>query len=202
MTLSLDSWRSKSYPKGWMGVSLVRDMTETNLQSTDAGEGQAHMRYTHYAQRAKKEGFPNVSKLFTAVSFAELVHAGNHYRNIGSKGDAVTVSKAIFGTRKTTEDLQAGKDGETFEIKEMYPAYKKVAEFQVEKAAETSFTWALEAEKIHASLYEKAKQSVDRGKDIDLGSIQICTVCGYTVKGEAPDRCPICSAPKEKFKAF
>lgn len=181
---------------------MVRDMTETNLRSAYAAESQAHMRYTHYAQRAKKEGFPNVSRLFTAVAFAELVHAGNHYRNIGSKGDSVTVSKAIFGTRNTTEDLQAGKDGENFEIKEMYPAYKKVAEFQGEKAAETSFTWALEAEKIHESLYEKAKQSVDRGKDVDLGSIQICTVCGYTVEGEAPDRCPICSALKEKFKAF
>jgi rubrerythrin len=177
-------------------------MTETNLRSAYAGESQAHMRYSHYAKRAKKEGFPNVSRLFTAVAFAELVHAGNHYRNIGSKGDAVTVSKAIFGTRSTSEDLQAGIDGENFEIEEMYPAYKKVAEFQKEKAAETSFTWALKAEKIHASLYQKAKQAVDRGKDVDLGPIQICTVCGYTVEGETPERCPICSALKEKFKTF
>lgn len=143
-----------------------------------------------------------MSRLFTAVAFAEMVHAGNHYKNIGSKGDAGTVSKAIFGTRSTSEDLKAGIDGETFEIKEMYPSYKKVAEFQGEKAAEISFTWALEAEKIHASLYEKAKQAVDRGKDVDLGPIQICTVCGYTVEGEAPGKCPICNALRDKFKTF
>jgi rubrerythrin len=184
------------------GEILVREMTETNLRSAFAGESQAHMRYAIYAERAKNEGYPNVSRLFTAIAFAELVHARNHYRNIGSKGDATTVSKAAFGTRNTTEDLQAGIDGENFEIKEMYPAFKKVAEFQGEKAAEISFTWALEAEKIHAGLYQKAKQAVDRGKDVDLGPIQICTVCGYTAEGEAPERCPICGALKEKFKAF
>ncbi len=78
---------------------LVRDMTETNLRSAYAGESQARMRYMIYAKRAKDKGYPNVSRLFTAVAFAELDHAGNHYRNIGSKVDAVTVSKAIFGTR-------------------------------------------------------------------------------------------------------
>ncbi len=84
----------------------------------------------------------------------------------------------------------------------MYPAYKIVAEAQGEKGAETSFTWALEAEKIHASLYQKAKQAVDRGEDVDLAPVQICEACGYTVEGDAPERCPICKAPKEKFKSF
>ena len=181
---------------------MVRDMTETNLRNAYAGESQAHMRYAVYAKRAENEGFPNVTRLFTAAAFAERVHAGNHYGNIVSKGDAVTMSKAVFGTRRTSEDLQAGVDGETFEINEMYPVYKKVAEFQGEKGAEASFNWAWEAEKIHASLYREAKQAVDRGKDVDLGSIQICSVCGYTVEGEAPDRCPICNALRNRFKTF
>ena len=84
----------------------------------------------------------------------------------------------------------------------MYPAYKAVAQLQGERAAETSFTWALEAEKIHASLYRKAKQVVDQGKDVDLGPIQNCSVCGYTVEGDAPDKCPICKASKDRFKTF
>jgi len=190
-------------PKAAAGSEgLVREMTEPNLRSAYAGESQAHMRYLIYAERAKEGGYSNVSRLFTAVAFAEQAHARNHYRNIISKGDAVTVSKAVFGTRNTSEDLQAGIDGEHFEINEMYPTYKHIAEFQGEKAAEISFTWALEAEKIHASLYEKAKQAVDRGEDVDLGPIQICTICGYTVEGEALARCPICGALKNKFKAF
>lgn len=181
---------------------MVKEITETNLRSAYAGESQAHMRYAIYAERAKLEGFPNVARLFNAVAFAERVHAGNHYRNIASKGGALTVSAAVFGTRNTSEDLQAGIDGETFEINEMYPAYKTVAQMQGERSAEISFTWALEAEKIHASLYQKAKQAVDKGKDVALGTIQVCSVCGFTVEGDAPDKCPICKAAKNRFRAF
>ncbi len=179
----------------------VRGMTETNLKSAYAGESQANMRYTVYAKRAAEKEYSNVARLFTAVASAERIHASNHYRNIMSKGGSVTVSMAVFVTRNTSEDLQAGIDGETFEINEMYPAYKNVAEFQGEKGAETSFTWALEAEKIHFTLYQKAKQAVDQGEDVDLGPIQICQVCGYTVEGDAPERCPLCKARKEKFKS-
>jgi rubrerythrin len=113
----------------------VREMTEANLKSAYAGESQANMRYTIYAKKATEEGYPNIARLFTAVAFAEQVHASNHYRNIMSKGGSVTVSTAVFGSRTTSENLQAGIDGETFEINEMYPAYKKVAEFQGEKGA-------------------------------------------------------------------
>lgn len=177
-------------------------MTEANLKSAYAGESQAHMRYSIYANRAKEEKYPNAARLFTAVAHAEQVHATNHYKNIGSKGGSITVAMAAFGTRSTSEDLQAAIDGETFEIEEMYPTYKTVAESQGEKSAEISFTSALEAEKIHVQLYRKAKQAIDQGKDVDLGPIQICGICGYTVEGDAPERCPICNAPKDRFKSF
>lgn len=180
---------------------MVRKMTETNLRSAYGGESQAHMRYMTFAERAK-EKFPNVARLFTAIAFAEQVHANNHFMNIVSKGAATVVSEAVFGSKNTSEDLQAGVDGETFEIEEMYPTYLEIAKFQGEKGAEISFRYALEAEKIHKAMYEKAKQTVDTGKDIKLGSIQICTVCGHTVEGNAPDKCPICNAPKSKFKTF
>ena len=63
-------------------------MTEHHLRSAYAGESQAHMRYAIYAERARKAGFPNVARLFTAIAAAEKVHARNHYRNIGSPGAA------------------------------------------------------------------------------------------------------------------
>jgi len=85
------------------------------------------MRYTIYSDRAKKEGLPNVARLFTAIAFAE---------------------------------------------------------------------------KVQLTLYKKAKEAVIQGKDTDLGKIQIYTVCGFTVEGDAPERCPICQAKKEMFKAF
>ncbi len=118
---------------------MAKEMTETNLRSVYAEEGQAHMRYLIYSERAEKNKFPNVVRLFQATSFAEKFHAGNHYRIIKSRGEAVTISGAIFGTTNTYEDLQAGIDGETFEVNEMYPTYIAVANLQDEKAAANSF---------------------------------------------------------------
>ena len=41
----------------------------------------------------------------------------------------------------------------------------------------------------------------DAGEESDLpeGNIHVCPVCGNTVKGEAPDTCPICGVPRDSF---
>jgi rubrerythrin len=143
-----------------------------------------------------------IAKLFKAVAHAEMIHASNHFNNIRDKGDAVTVSVAGFGSKTTSEDLQVGIDGETFEVEEMYPSYLEVTHTKKEYTAEVSFRYAWEAEKTHAELYERAKDIVDAGSDIDLGPIGVCKVCGYTIEGEAPDNCPICKAKKDTFSFY
>ncbi len=30
----------------------------------------------------------------------------------------------------------------------------------------------------------------------------VCTICGYVCEGNAPENCPVCKAPREKFKAI
>ncbi len=181
----------------------MKKMTETDLRNAFAGESQAHIRYMIFSEKAKDEGFPNVARLFRAISYAERVHATNHYKVLGSLiGDFATSAAAPFGLSGTSENLQTSIDGETFEVEEMYPVYKATAVLQGERGAEVSFDWALQAEKIHAALFSEAKQTVDRGEDPSLRLIQICGVCGYTVEGDAPDRCPICKAKKDKFKEF
>ncbi len=84
----------------------------------------------------------------------------------------------------------------------MYPAYKEKAVKENMKDAEQSFYYALEAEKRHIELFEDAKEEADQGRDLEIGKIHICGVCGYTGKDEAPDNCPICGAGKEMFKTF
>lgn len=167
----------------------MHDMTEGNLKAAFAGESQAHMRYLAFADKAEREGFPNVARLFRAVSFAEQAHATGHLRTLG-------------GISSTVENLAEAIGGENYEVDEMYPAFIAVAELQAEKQAIRSMSYALEAEKIHAAMYQEARQSVQAGQDVKVGTIQICEVCGYTVEGDAPDRCPLCNAPKDKFRAF
>ncbi|HQQ18073.1 MAG TPA: rubrerythrin family protein [Fervidobacterium sp.] len=167
----------------------MRDMTKKFLEDAFAGESMAHMKYLIFADEAEKKGLKNLSNLFKAISYAEFVHARNHFRALKKLGD-------------TPDNIQSCIDGETFEIEEMYPVYNEVAKFQGEKEAQITTHGALEAEKIHAEMYKKALTLVNEGKDYDADKIFICSVCGYTVEDEAPEKCPVCGAPKSAFLEF
>ncbi len=181
----------------------MNDMTAANLRSAYGGESMAHMRYRTWGAKAEEDGFPNVARLFKAIAFAEEVHANNHFRELkDEKGDFLVTSMAGFGLGSTSENLQGAIDGENFEIEQMYPAYIAVAKEQNEKGGLLSFHYAVEAEKIHSAMFTAAKEAVDSGKDMELGDVQICTVCGHTVDGPIPDICPICGVNHEKFVTF
>lgn len=181
----------------------MHDMTVQNLRSAFGGESMAHMRYKIWGAKAEAEGFPNVARLFRAISVAEEVHAGGHFRTMRRAGGAAAVdAMAGFGLGGTAQNLQGAIEGETFEVKEMYPAYLSTAQLQGERAAERSFRYALEAEKTHAAMYKAAKDAVDAGRDLNLGPVRVCMVCGHTVEGEAPEICPICNTRKDKFVTF
>lgn len=167
----------------------MRAMTEANLEAAFAGESQAHMKYAISADKAEKEGYPGVARLFRAISYAEQVHATNHLRELGGIGDTVA-------------NLEAAFNGENYENTEMYPAFDAVARLQEEKGAIRSIHYALEAEKIHEAMYTGARESVVAGEDIKSAPVFVCPVCGHTVIGEAPDKCPICGVPKDKYREF
>lgn len=178
-------------------------MTAANLRSAFGGESMAHMRYLIWGDLAEKDGFPDVARLFRAISRAEQVHATNHFDTLqDEKGDYLVPSYAGFGIGGTSENLEGAIAGEEFEIEEMYPAYMATAKEQEERSARISFYYAVSAEKIHAEMFRKAKESVDAGKDLELDKVQICLVCGHTVEGDAPEKCPICAASKDKYIAF
>jgi rubrerythrin len=164
-------------------------MTEDNVKAAFAGESQAHMKYLAFAAAAEKESLANIARLFRAASYSEQVHATNH---LGT----------LKGVGKTAANLQGAIDGETFEVNEMYPAYIATGNEQEEKVAVVWFNAALQAEKVHAGLYKKAKDKADSGQDLGFFPLHVCGQCGFTVEGEAPDRCPVCGAPKEKFVRF
>ena len=167
----------------------MKEMTRENLQAALAGESQAHIKYLAFSQRAQKEGKANIARLFQAIAFAEQVHAINHLRELKGIGDTVA-------------NLEAAIGGETFEVEEMYAAYLAVAEEQGEKGAQRSMNYAIQAEEIHAGMYGDALEAARAGQDIEIGTVYICPVCGFTHIGEPPDRCPVCNAKKDRFHAF
>lgn len=161
--------------------------TTDNLQAAFAGESQANRKYLAFAAKAEAEGRPQIAKLFRAVAAAETVHAHAHLRVMKGVGD-------------TKQNLQAAIAGEGYEFEEMYPKFVQEAETEANKGALNSFRNAMAVEKTHYGLYSEALEALNAGKDLEKAAIYVCDVCGHTAVGEAPDKCPVCGAPKSKFK--
>jgi len=178
-------------------------MTADFLHSAYGGESMAHMRYLIWGEIAQKEGFPNIAKLFEAISYAEKVHATNHFHEIdGDSSDATVTAGGIFGTGRTVDNLQGAINGELHEVEQMYPVYLHTAQFQNEAGAQRSFHFALEAEKIHAKLFQQARDAAKEGKDIELEAVYICPVCGHTILDGEPEKCPVCGVKKGMYHKY
>jgi rubrerythrin len=160
------------------------DKTTQNLKEAFAGESQANRRYLAFAEKADREGYPQVARLFRAAAEAETVHALNHLRALKAIGD-------------TSANLKEAMAGEVAEFEKMYPPMVAAAQAEGNKDAERTFTFANAVEKIHAQLFKKALDTMDKK---ELKDIYVCSVCGYTVEGDPPDNCPVCKALKKLFK--
>ncbi len=161
--------------------------TEENLQSAFAGESQANRRYLFFADKAEKEGYPQAARLFRAAAEAETIHARNHLA-------------AMDGVGSTRDNLMAGAIGEHYEFTRMYPPFIEQAEAEDNKRAQRSFEYANEVEQIHHKHFEEAIKAFDAGQQLKDELYFVCPVCGNTVAGEAPEKCPICGAPGSSFK--
>jgi len=160
--------------------------TVGNLQEAFAGESQANRKYLAFAKKADQDGYPQVAKLFRAAAAAETVHAHAHLR-------------VLNGVKDTATNLEAAIAGEGFEFQKMYPKFLEEAKAEGDKKAEVSFRNALAVEEIHYDLYRAALAAVKAGKDTAATAVYVCDVCGNTVYGGAPDKCPVCGAAKARF---
>lgn len=159
-----------------------------NLETAFAGESQANRKYLFFAEQADKEGHRQIARLFHAAAEAETVHARKHF----------TVLEGIGSTR---DNLQAAIGGEHYEFTKMYPEFIEQAEVEGESKARTSFDLANQVEKVHHGLFKAALDMLEKKQAPEDKTFYVCQVCGYTVEGEAPDKCPICGADRKMFKA-
>ena len=161
--------------------------TEDNLQEAFSGESKANRRYLFFAEKAEKEGYPQVARLFRAVAEAETIHARNH----------LNAMDAIGSTR---DNLLAAVIGEHQEFTSMYPNFIGKAEEEKNERAKRTFNLANEVEKIHHDYFEAAMEAVKEKKQPEDNTYCVCQVCGNTVTGEPPEKCPVCGAPATAFK--
>ncbi|MEN6610158.1 MAG: rubrerythrin family protein [Methanoregulaceae archaeon] len=162
--------------------------TKENAMEAFAGESQANRKYQAFSEKAEKEGFRNVAKLFKAASEAEAIHAKKLLVVLGAIG-------------KTEENLVGSVAGETHEFTEMYPGFMKTADAEKKPEAVLAFTHAMKAEQVHAGLYAKALEAVKAGKDLAAADkVFLCPICGNIEFGKAPERCPICGVLGKQFR--
>lgn len=158
---------------------------EEGLKEAFAGESQANRKYLAYAKKADEEGYRQVARMFRAAAAAETVHAHNHLM-------------ALNGVGTTEENLKDAITGETHEFKTMYPEMLESAKAENNADAKRSFHYANEVEKVHAKLYQGLLDNL--GKTQKEFSYWVCPVCGFTAAEHAPDKCPVCGTPGDKFE--
>jgi rubrerythrin len=165
-------------------VSTVKGTrTLNNLKAGFVAESQAHLRNLAFAMKAEQEGYPQVAKLFRAIAEAEAVHAFNHLRLLA----------AVSGTQ---DNLESGFERENLAAS-TYPQFIREANEEGNTSVATVLTYSRDVEKGHAQLYRKALAHMMAETETEY---YVCQVCGYVSDGVLPDECPICGAPKEKFR--
>ncbi len=157
--------------------------TQDNLYEAFVGEAKAAVRLTAFARKAEEEEYEAIAKLFRAVSASESVHAYNNLRLLKEIKDTETnLQEALASEQKIA---QVG-----------YSKFIAEAEAEGNGAAATMFSYARDVEDRHAKLYEMALQHLVAD---EVPRYFVCSVCGYVADGAAPDKCPICGAPEDKF---
>lgn len=150
------------------------------------GESKAYVRNLAFSQRAREEGYPQVAALFAAVAEAERVHAAEMLPYLaGEIGDTEANLQAAF-----EHELQARQDH--------YPPIMKAAFDAGRQDLAYALVRARDVEERHAKLYKDALDALVAEREV---AYHVCQVCGYVFEGDTPDHCPVCRAPRDKFKA-
>jgi rubrerythrin len=186
-------------------MELKGSKTEKNLLAAFAGESQARTRYTFFASVAKKEGYEQISAIFTETSDNEKEHAQLFFKHL--KGGMVEITAAypagVIGT--TAENLLAAAEGEKLEWGTLYPNFAEIAEKEGFANVARTFRNVAKVEASHERRYRKllenVKQSIVFKRDKPV--MWKCRNCGYIFEGkEAPEKCPVCDHPKSYYELW
>ena len=184
-------------------AKLKGTQTEKNLLTAFSGESQARNRYTYFASKAKKEGYVQISEIFTETANQEKEHAKRLFKFL--EGGEVEITGAfpagVIGT--TLENLKDSAAGEHYEQTVMYPEFAKTAREEGFDSLAEVFEAIAVAEKQHEKRYAELAANIEAGTVFkrDEKVTWRCRNCGYLHEGnEAPDMCPACDHPQAHFE--
>jgi rubrerythrin len=174
--------------------------TVDNLKAAIIGESTASAKYLAYSKKAKEEGLGKIALLFEAASKSENIHANNHRSVLEQLGIKMEKVNPKFEVKSTKENLQDAINGESYEVATMYPDFIKAANDGNVTLAVISFNYAFQTEKKHKDLYKDALDKLNSKTVNSMPSnYYVCSTCGNTYAGQAPNRCGISMTPKDRF---
>ena len=186
-----------------MAKSVKGTQTEKNLLTSFAGESQARMRYTYFASVAKKEGYEQISAIFTETADQEKEHAKRMFKWLEGGMVEITASYPAGVIGKTLDNLKAAAAGEHEEWSLDYPHFAEVADKEGFPEIAMMYRAISVAEKGHEERYAAFVKNIEEGKvfEKDTETTWQCRNCGYIHTGtEAPELCPACAHPKAHFE--
>lgn len=183
--------------------SLKGTQTEKNILTAFSGESQARNRYTYFASKAKKEGYVQISDIFTETANQEKEHAKRLFKFL--EGGEVEISgmfpAGVIGS--TLENLKESASGENYEHTEMYPGFAKIARKEGFDTIADVFEAIAVAEKQHEKRYVDLAANIEAGRVFkrDETTTWRCRNCGYLHEGnEALEECPACAHDQAHFE--
>ena len=184
-------------------ASLKGTKTEKNLLTAFAGESQARNRYTYFASAAKKEGYIQISDIFSETAEQEKEHAKRFFKFLeGGELEIIAAFPAgVIGS--TLENLKAAAAGEKFEWTKMYPDFAQTSREEGFNEIAMVFEMISVAEKQHEKRYQDLAANVEKNRVFkkDKNTKWRCRNCGYVHEGEAAvDMCPACAHPQAHFE--
>ena len=188
---------------GKSAKSVQGTRTEKNLMAAFAGESMARNRYTYFAKQAKKDGYVQISDIFTETAEQERIHAKRFFSFL--EGGAVEAAYPFpAGPMGSTYDnLMAAAEGEKHEHSSMYPEFAAIAKEEGFPAVTAAFNNISVAERFHERRYRALAENIAAGRvfERDAPTLWRCRHCGYTHEGpKAYSACPACLHPQAYFE--
>ncbi len=183
--------------------SVKGTQTEKNLLTSFAGESQARNRYTFFASAAKKEGYEQISAIFTETAEQEKEHAKRMFKYLEGGVVEITASFPAGVIGKTLDNLKAAAAGENEEWTEAYPHFAEVADAEGFPEIAEMYRRIAIAEKGHEERYRAFIKNIEDGTVFvkEEETVWQCRNCGYIHVGkEAPESCPACNHPQAYFE--
>ncbi len=186
-------------------MELKGSKTEKNLLAAFAGESQARTRYTFFASAARKEGFEQISGIFTETADNEKEHAQLFFNHLQGGDVEITAKYPAGVTGTTAQNLKAAAAGEKLEWGTLYPDFAAVAEKEGFQQIATTFRQVALVEAYHERRYTKFLSNVENGQVFKKPSVVKwkCRNCGHVLESkEAPLKCPVCAHDRAYFELF